>query len=236
MPTHQRQDLPECPSNRDFETRFTPKRGPGFFPGTEGYFRGCSSAASVDVVFFGTDFGTQRYWEHDVHDGRGERDDQTTLNRVRCLVHDAGVDPCACYLTNAILALAKIVKGRVEKNTDTHKVYRKSKHPCLFRECAKLHREWLEHHKPRVAVLMGAGHLKTYRSIWSETWPALFGTPEALWHGVSSVKAAWSHSRHQVDPASGTCVLLMYHPASWGHWRRFRPDAMSDLRSALAPR
>ena len=57
-------DLPQC-SAPDFRTDFQPKHGPGFFPGVGGYFHGCFPEGRRRIVFFGTDFGPQSYWEAD---------------------------------------------------------------------------------------------------------------------------------------------------------------------------
>ena len=134
------------------------------------------------------------------------------------------------------MALAKFVQGRVEKNTDTHRAYRKAKHPLFFKECAESHQEWLARHQPRLAVLMGAKHFRFYRSIWSGVWPKLFGAPGGVWHGVTSMAEAFSRSRLEVDPLSGVWVQLMYHPTSWGEWWKFRAEAVGDLRTSLGIR
>ena len=114
-------DLPQYDCE-DFRTDFRPKRGPGFFPGTDGHFHGCSAEGSRRIVFFGTDFGPERYWNDEVTDGRGEKRTQRTLRNLRSLVEEAGVDPCSCHLTNSVLALA-----RSDPMTGNERVY--AQHP-----------------------------------------------------------------------------------------------------------
>ena len=86
---------------------FSPSTVPASSPGAGGYFHGCFPEGPGRIVFFGTDFGPQSYWEEEVTEGGGEKRTQATLCNLRCLVEAAGVDPCSCHLTNTVLALAK---------------------------------------------------------------------------------------------------------------------------------
>ena len=189
----------------DFRTDFRPKRGPGFFPGTEGYFHGCSTEGSRRIVFFGTDFGPERYWNEEVSDGAGERRAQPTLRNLRFLVEEAGVDPCSCYLTNSVLALAR--RGDM---TGNDKVYKR--HPEYLKQCADFHREWISRNQPRLLVFMGRPNLELYRSsIFDSIFPFL----EEEWRGL---KPPWEcvYEREKELVKTGPDepdVLWIFHPS-----------------------
>ena len=51
-----------------------------------------------------------------------------------------------CYLTNAVLAVAKIT-NEVRGNGDTHKAYRKLNYTSYLRECGETHAQWLREQK-----------------------------------------------------------------------------------------
>ena len=212
---------PEYPRNEDFTTDFETEQGPGFFPGAAGYFHGCSSCSCAPkIVVFGTDFGTEEDWRDKVQGKGGEKRTQPTLCPLRCLIDavqaDTGVRDLACwfYLTNAVLALAKVTDA-VRNNTDTYKAYRKPEHGLYLRQCGETHREWLKKHTPGLAVLIGARHLKNYGpGLWAVVWPELFG-PGGRWDGLDMKNAL----RNRVETTeSGLRVQLMYHPSSRQHW------------------
>ena len=199
-------DLPQC-KTQDFRTRFQPKRGPGFFPGTGGYFHGCSPESSARIVFFGTDFGTESYWEKEVTEGGGEKRTQATLCNLRCLVEDAGVDPCSCHLTNAVLALAKGDDMTGNDLIYTHKRYRR-----YLENCGEFHRTWISQHKPDLAVLMGTQNVDSYRRlVFNRVFPTLddewadFRTP---WRSIYDAKKELVRTR----PGEPD-VLWMFHPS-----------------------
>ena len=152
-----RMDLPSF-SSPDFKTDFAPKCGPGFFPGASGYFHGCSPGGSGRIVFFGTDFGPQRFWKEEVTEGAGEKRTQQTLCNLRCLVEEAGIDPCDCHLTNSVLALATPNDMTVNNAVYTRREYR-----CYLKLCGNFHRDWISRHKPELVVLMGTPNIHTYR-------------------------------------------------------------------------
>ena len=212
---------PQYPCNDDFVTDFETEQGPGFFPGAGGYFHDCSSSmCSRRIVFFGTDFGTEQYWKDEVQGQRGERRSQSTLRNLRSLVEDIRLDTgirdlaCWCYLTNAVLALAKLT-AVVRDNRNTYKAYKKPEYRSYLRECGEIHRQWLRRHEPGLAVIMGARNLKNYaQSVWSVVWPELFG-PGGKWSGMEMKDAL----RSPVGTAeSGLRVQLMYHPSLIHLW------------------
>lgn len=151
-------DLPQYRAP-DFRTDFEPKRGPGFSPGAGGYFHGCSPGGPARIVFFGTDFGTERYWKEEVTQGGGEKRTQATLRNLRCLVEEAGVDPCSCHLTNAVLALAK----RDDMTGNYDDVYRRKGYRDYLELCGDFHEDWISQHEPELVVLMGTPNILTYR-------------------------------------------------------------------------
>ena len=179
-------DLPRY-SAPDFTTDFEPKHGPGFFPGTDGYFHGCSAAGPGRIVFFGTDFGSQRYWEEEVTEGGGEKRTQRTLCNLRCLVEEAGIDPCACHLTDAVLALTKR-----DKSTGNDEVYRRKEYRDYLELCGDFHGDWISRHKPELVVLMGTPNIDTYRRV-------VFN--RALHRGRRMLEDAWVDMR-----SPWTCV------------------------------
>ena len=212
---------PKYPCNDDFVTDFETEQGPGFFPGAAGYFHDCSaSACPRRIVFFGTDFGTEHYWKDKVQGKGGERRSQSTVRNLRSLIEDVRRDTgirdlaCWCYLTNAVLALAKIT-DRVEENRDTYKAYKKPEYRSYLRQCAEIHRQWLRRHEPGLAVIMGARNLENYgHRVWSVVWPELFG-PGGKWNGMEMKDAL----RSPVGTAeSGLRVQLMYHPSLMHLW------------------
>ena len=131
-------DLPPYDDNPDFATCFEPKRGPGFFPGAGGYFHGCSPGSPRRIAFFGTDFGTRRYWEEEVTEGGGEKQTQATLRNLRCLVEEAGIDPCSCHLTNAVLALATR-----DDMTGNASLYGRKRYRDYLELCGDFHEDWM---------------------------------------------------------------------------------------------
>lgn len=191
----------------DFRTDFEPRRGPGFFPGAGGYFHGCAPGGARRIVFFGTDFGPEWYWE-EVEDGDGERETQDTLRELRKLVDEAGVDPCSCHLTNAVLALAR--NGRTTEND--RRIYRK--HPKYLRKCADFHREWISRHAPGLVVLMGGANVRTYlRDVFQPIFPK--AKLEERWRNapLSSIYDEDESGRELVRQPEGPDVLWMYHPS-----------------------
>ena len=218
--------------NHDFVTDFKTEQGPGFFPGADGYFHGCAAGrCRPRIVFFGTDFGTLSDWETKVRGKGGEKCSQPTLRHLRKLIDDIASDTgiaelaCWCHLTNAVLALAK-----VERNTDTYKVYRKPEHRQYLRQCGRSHFEWLQEQKPGLAVLLGARHFSVYGcGVWSTVWPDLFG-PNGKWCGME-MKDALSEPVAKTE--SGPRVLVMYHPSSGPHWRRHMEQNREVLRQEV---
>ena len=199
-------DLPQC-KTADFRTLFQPRRGPGFFPGAGGYFHGCSPGGSGRIVFFGTDFGTDKYWEEEVTDGGGEKRTQATLCNLRCLIEEAGVDPCSCHLTNAVLALAK-----GEDMIGNDPIYKRKRYRSYLEECSEFHRMWISRHKPDLAVLMGTQNVDAYRRlVFRRVFPMLedewadFRTP---WTSIYDAR------KELVTTQPGEPdVLWMFHPS-----------------------
>ena len=109
--------------NADFLVRFEPADGPGFYPGAGGFFHGCTLPQEPRVVFYGTDFGTTCEAGAARAMG-GEAENQRTIARLRALVEgvarDIGENADWCYLTNAVLGLAKLKPGIVKGN-DCHR-------------------------------------------------------------------------------------------------------------------
>ena len=172
------------------------------------------------IVFFGTDFGTEQYWKEEVQGKGEERRSQSTVRNLRSLIDDVGHDTgirhlaCWCYLTNAVLALAKIT-DRIKENKDTYKAYKKPEYRSYLRRCGEAHSRWLQEQKPGLAVLMGAKHVEIYRhGVWSVVWPELFG-PRGEWDGMKMKDAL----RNPVKTTeSGLRVQLMYHPSLMHLW------------------
>ena len=224
-------DLPryDC---EDFRTDFKPKRGPGFFPGTDGHFHGCSAGGSRRIVFFGTDFGPERYWNDEVTDGLGEKPTQRTLRNLRRLVEEAGVDPCSCYLTNSVLALAKNgpkptgAKDRPPM-TGNEKVY--AQHPKYLQRCAAFHEEWISRNSPRLVVLMGRPNLETYcRHVFHSIFPIL----KTCWRGLGAPwECMYESGKELVRTRPGEPdVLWMFHPSYRHANPQFRQAGTPDER------
>lgn len=123
-------------------------------------------------MFFGTDFGTRR----------GEKRTQTTLCNLRCLVEEAGVDPCCCHLTNSVLALAK--RDRMTGRDD---IYRRKEYRRYLVLCGDFHRDWICRHRPALVVLMGTSNIDL-RPPWEgvyrdhrELVRTERGQPDVLW-------------------------------------------------------
>lgn len=199
-------DLPQC-KTEDFRTLFQPKRGPGFFPGAGGYFHGCSPGGSARIVFFGTDFGNESYWEEEVTEDGGEKRTQATLCNLRCLIEEAGVDPCSCHLTNAVLALASS-----HDMTGNERIYKRKRYRNYLEECGEFHRAWLSRRKPVLAVLMGTQNVDAYRRL---VFHRVFPTLEHEW---ADFRAPWTSiydaKRELVRTQPGKPdVLWMFHPS-----------------------
>lgn len=219
-------DLPRY-SAPDFTTDFEPKDGPGFFPGTVGHFHGCSSAGPRRIVFFGTDFGTQRYWEDKVADGEGEKRTQASLCNLRCLVEEAGIDPCACHLTNAVLALAK---RDDMKGNDA--VYGQKKYRDYLALCGDFHEDWISRHKPELVVLMGKPNIDTYRQfVFNRALPRLRQMLEDAWVDLPPpLTRVYEDGRELVKTQpEQPDVLWMFHP-SYRHTNPQFPGGPEEKR------
>ena len=208
--------LPRYDDNPDFETCFEPKRGPGFFPGAGGYFHGCCPGGPRRIAFFGTDFGTQRYWEEQVTEGGGEKRTQATLHNLRCLVEEAGIDPCSCHLTNAVLALAKR-----DDMTGNASVYGLTRYRDYLELCGDFHKDWIFRHKPELVVLMGKPNIDTYRRlVFSRALRPVHSMLEAKW---ADLRAPWTcvYEAEEGEPGKELVktgrgqpdVLWMFHPS-----------------------
>ena len=203
--------LPECNTD-EVRTRFDRLPGPGFFPVHDGRFDGCGAGTPPRVVLFGTDWGTLEWYGKCARDldSRGRCDCPTspTDRRLCGIVREAGIDPCTCHLTNAVLALAD-----VESATQTHNVYRNRKYRSYLERCGEYHRQWLKDHSPRLAVIMGAPNLERYAPF---IWPELF-RPGAAWNGATLGQIFAGDDPEQwndvVTAGSGLPVLAMYHPS-----------------------
>lgn len=228
---------PEPDNAVDFTTNLRGAPGPGFYPGAGGYFHDCDGPPQRPrVVFYGTDFGTER--ELAKVERRGyETRKQQTIGPLRELVEEVAKETDLpdlarwCYLTNAVLAVAKIKRGTVEGNADTHKAYRKLEHTPYLRRCGETHARWLRERKPSLAVLLGAKHVEVYgSSLWSVVWPDLFG-PGGKWVGLPMCEAL----RCPVARAdAGPRVQVMYHPSSRKHWRDAREEAARLLAEGVS--
>ena len=205
-------DLPWHNDNPDFETRFAPKRGPGFFPGSGGYFHGCSPGGPRRIVFFGTDFGTQHYRQEEVTDGGGEKRTQTTLCNLRCLVEEAGIDPCSCHLTNAVLALVK--RGDMTRNVH---VYKKKQYRKYLELCGDFHEDWISRHKPDLVVLMGIPNIDTYRRfVFNRALHPVHSVLEAQWANYDTPWERVYQDRMELvrTRPDQPDVLWTFHPSS----------------------
>ena len=222
---------PGHPDNEDFVTDFRGAPGPGFYPGVGGYFHDYDGPPrQARVVFYGTDFGTEKELAK-VERRRCETRKQSTIGPLRELVDEVARETGArdlaswCYLTNGVLAVAKITPA-VQGNGHTHKAYRKLKYTSYLRECGETHARWLGERKPSLVVLLGARHVEAYGcSIWSVVWPDLFG-PGGKWVGVP-MREALRCPLARAD--SGLRVQVMYHPSSRRYWRDARPEAKRVL-------
>ena len=214
MEAMSRRTLPEWEAD-DFETAFDRLPGPGFFPVHDGHFAGCRADRPARVVFFGSDWGTLNDYEKCADDlaSRGQCGCPTspTDGRLRRVVAEAGIDPDACYLTNAVLALSD-----VESATQTYTVFRNPKYRSYLQRCGEYHRQRLHDHRPCLAVVMGAPNLERYAPF---IWPELFRRG-GTWHGATLGRifagddpGRWTDV---VTTDSGLPVQAMYHP-SFGH-------------------
>ena len=226
---------PKYRDNADFLVRFEPADGPGFYPGAGGFFHGCTLPQEPRVVFYGTDFGTTCEAAAARAMG-GEAENQRTIERLRELVEevagDTGEDVANwCYLTNAVLGLAKLKPG-IEGNSDTYKAYRKLEHQPYRKKCGGAHRDWLRgRRRPVLVVLLGSRHFNVYAPVWSVALPELFDKG-GEWRGakVSRVLADGPVR----DAGAGRRVQVMYHPSSreeWNRWRgQFRDTLACEVR------
>lgn len=201
--------LPEWEAD-DFITKFDRLPGPGFFPVHDGRFEGCGAGTPPRVVFFGSNWGTLKSYGACGSDlrsrGRCGCPKSPTDWNLRCVVEDAGIDPCACHLTNAVLALAD-----VERDTKANEVY--WGHKLYLQHCGKYHQQWLKEHAPRHAVIMGSWNLEGYARF---IWPELF-EQSAAWHRVTlgQIFAGDDPDKWNdvVTADSGLTVQVMYHPS-----------------------
>ncbi len=194
--------LPEYAINPWFETNFEPFFDlPGFFPGAGGFFHGCTSGQPKPFIFYGTDFGQLSYQKTLATTGGEPRANQSLL-KLRQVIEQAGLDPCACHLTNAVLGLTK-----GEEAVGNYDAMFKN-HPDYLIKCGHWHQEWLAINKPRLVVLMGTPHLKDYGK-------RIFPELERAWAGHTTLKSVYSARKELVKIDNGPDVLLMYHPSFW---------------------
>ena len=226
--------LPEYETD-DFITKFERLPGPGFFPVHDGRFDGCRAGTPPRVVFFGSNWGTLKsYWEcaRDLrsHGQCGCPTSKTDRN-LRNIVEEAGIDPCACQLTNAMLGLADVMR-----DTKANEVF--WGHELYLGQCGKYHKQWLEEHAPRHAVIMGAWNLDGYGKF---IWPELFEQGTA-WHRATIGRVFSGDDPDEwndvVTADSGLTVQVMYHPSfrlfdppdGQLHWKTVREKTVAQLR------
>ena len=220
---------PKHDDDTDFVTKFDSVPGAGFFPGAGGYFHGCEgSARRTRIVFYGTDWGTWKEWRKVERLG-SETPGQTTIKALRELVEEVANATDAvdlpelrswCYLSNAVLALAK-----APSNRRTYQIYKKPQHRAYLRKCGEEHQRWLRNQEPGLVVLLGGKHLQVYGCrIWSCVWPDLFGS-SGEWCGLELPDVV-----HEPRPTeAGQRVLVLYHPSSGTHWTNHRERAKQVL-------
>ena len=221
---------PKYRDNADFLVRFEPADGPGFYPGAGGFFHGCTLPQEPRVVFYGTDFGTTCEAGAARAMG-GEAKNQWTIKKLRELVEEVACDTGEdvadwCYLTNAVLGLAKLKPGIVERNDHTHKAYSKPEHRPYREECGKVHRDWLLDRGPVLIVLLGSRHFNEYAPVWSIALPELVGEGGEWRRATVRRILAGGAVR---DAGAGRRVQVMYHPASRGEWDRCCAQARDTL-------
>lgn len=231
---------PKHPCNDDFVTDFDTEQGPGFFPGAGGYFHGCSACTCPSsIVFFGTDFGVKDDWAKKVQGKGGESRSQPTLRSLRSLIDEVAdatsVSQLAsrCYLTNAILALARTT-DTVKSNRDTYKAYTKPTHRRYLQKCGEAHRQWLRNQPPALVVLMGQKHITKYRDVWAKALPELFGR-QGAWRGLKATHVSGNPTAEVKvqDDAQSTRVLWMYHPSAWAALAAHRPKIKDALEQEV---
>ena len=225
---------PKYRDNADFLVRFEPADGPGFYPGAGGFFHGCTLPQEPRVVFYGTDFGTTCEAGAARAMG-GEAENQRTIKRLRELVEEVACDTGEdvadwCYLTNAVLGLAKLKPGIVKGNDDTHKAYSKREHQLYRKKCGKAHRDWLRGRRPVLVVLLGSRHFNVYAPVWSVALPELFDKGGEWRDATMCQVLAGGPVR---DAGAGRRVQVMYHPSSRGDWDRCRVQARDTLASEV---
>ena len=216
--------------------------GPGFFPVHNGRLvrdGNLLQRAAVNIVFFGTDWGwkcradtcqaetkTRRNCgcQRSLQDHPPSDSYPTELNISGALKQVKGLDRKTAILTNAVLGLS------IANQSGNEGVFKK--HDEYLRNCGRYHQKWLSREKPRLVVLMGAEHLNTYRRVWCEVWPNLFGEGGA-WppkakklgallsgKGVAAIKAV----------PRGPWVQLVYHPSRTYWWRLYLKQTVAFWR------
>ena len=220
--------------------------GPGFFPVHSGRLvpdGALSQQATVHIVFFGTDWGWKCRAEtcqavkkagrncgcqRSLQDHPPSGSYPTERNLSGALKQVKGLDHETVVLTNAVLGLS------IEDQSGNEGVFGKDGE--YLRECGKYHQKWLSREKPRLVVLMGAEHLNTYRRVWSEVWPDLFGEggewspktkklgePLSRGQGIAAIKAA----------PTGPWVQLVYHPSRTYWWEKYLKQTVDFWRKRV---
>lgn len=194
--------LPQFEINPFFETHFELFLDlPGFFPGAGGFFHDCTPGLVKQFVFFGTDFGELSY-QKTLRKSLGEQRSNQTLRNLREIVTQAGIDPNACLLTNAVLGLTKGDEA-VGNYESIFKGY-----PDYLDLCARWHQEALDNTSTRLVVLMGTPHIRDYGA-------RIFPELRSTWAAHNSLKSIFTAGLELVKRDHGADILLMYHPSYW---------------------
>jgi len=194
--------LPQYKINSSFETDFEPFLDlPGFFPGAGGFFHDCTPGFTKPFVFFGTDFGELSY-QKTLRKSDGEPRSNQTLRNLREIIAQAGLDPNACLLTNAVLGLTKGEEA-IGNYGSIFKDY-----PDYLDLCARWHKEALDSSNTRLVVLMGTPHIHDYGA-------RIFPELRDIWAAHKSLKSVFAAGLELVKRNGSADILLMYHPSYW---------------------
>ena len=189
---------------------------PGFFPGAGGFFHGHPTTRKR-FMFFGTDFGPQKY-QQGLQATGGEPASVSTIQHLREIVECAGISLNECFLTNAVLCtrLGDSAMGPFP-------IWQR--YPDYVEACVRWHRSFIADARPEVIALMGVPQLMF--------GPKLFPELVSHWAGMKTLAAVFNANRETLRLPSGALILLMYHPSMWNsHPKPFKERIIRHLLSA----
>ena len=78
-----------------------------FFPGGKGTFDNSDQISDKSIMILGQDFDSERGFKKSLHQGEEDIQKNSTWRNLLIYLNEAGINPCICFFTNAIMGIRK---------------------------------------------------------------------------------------------------------------------------------